>query len=57
MRTLLSTIALALALSVGSIGTATTAEAGYFRYVYKPSHCFNVIKYTHWGPRLFYVCH
>jgi hypothetical protein len=61
MRTLISTFALALTIgTAGSIGTASTAEAGYYRYVYtyayRPVHCVNVVKYTHWGPRLFRVC-
>jgi hypothetical protein len=58
MRTLFATLALALTLGTfGSIGTASTAEAGYYyRYTYAPVTCYNVVKYTHWGPRLFRVC-
>jgi hypothetical protein len=57
MRTILATLALALTIGAfGSIGTAGTAEAGYYhRYTYQPT-CVRVVKYTHWGPRLFYVC-
>lgn len=57
MRTLFATLALALTIgTIGSVSTASTAEAGYYRYVYKPTTCVSVVKYTHWGPRLFYVC-
>jgi hypothetical protein len=57
MRTLFATLALAVTLmTAGSLGTASTAEAGYYRYVYKTYHCARVVKYTHWGPRIFTVC-
>jgi purine-cytosine permease-like protein len=58
MRTLFASLAIAVAIAAGSIGTASTAEAGYYRYShsYKPYNCYKVVKYTHWGQRLFHVC-
>ncbi len=57
MRSLFTALAFALTIgTAGSAATSGTAEAGYYRYVYKPAHCFNVIKHTHWGPKLVYVC-
>ncbi len=57
MRSLFTALALALTIgTAGSAATSGTAEAGYYHYSYKPYHCINVVKYTHWGPRLFRVC-
>ncbi len=55
MRTLVATLAVAVTLLAATFGTASSAEAGYYRYVYKVQ-CANVVKQTYWGLRVFRVC-